>query len=100
MLEKLANCTTIEEAVMFLLSFDNALSYNKDALLEKYVEGVTEQEAIGLFLAGTSGERIVLDFIKGEKPFDFFYNCSFNSVQSVPLILRAIQLRMMIDKIY
>jgi hypothetical protein len=50
MLQNLANCTTIEEAVMFLLSFDNALSYNKEALLEKYVDGVSEQEAIGLDL--------------------------------------------------
>jgi hypothetical protein len=93
MLEQLANCTTIEEAVMFLLSFDNALSYNKEALLEKYVDGIKEETAIARELAGTSGERIVLDFIKGEKPFDFFYNCSFNSIDSAPLIIRAIQLR-------
>lgn len=93
MLQNLANCTTIEEAVMLLLSFDNALSYNKEALLEKYVDGVSEQEAIGLYLCGTSGCELVLAFIAGHRLQQFLTNVSFNSVSSVPLILRAIQLR-------
>jgi hypothetical protein len=92
MLEQLANCTTIEEAVMLLLSFDNALSYNKEALLEKYV---TEEEAIAiaLFLCGTSGCELVHAFIDGHRLQEFLANVAYNAVESVPYILRAIQLR-------
>ena len=92
-LSKVSGLDNIPQVLSILMSADNALNYNKEKLLSKYVEGVTEEEAIALELCGTSGKELVLGFIQeGLFVEKFFTNISFNSERCIPLIVRAINL--------
>lgn len=93
-LSSLSNHTTIEQILPILLASPNALSYNSKELLDNYTEGVSEIKALGLYLCGTSGYRLVESFINGKSEKEFIANIQFNSDNSIPLIIRVINLRL------
>lgn len=86
----------LKDKLFWLLRQPNVLDYNKAAMLEKFVEGVTEETAIALTLCGTSGERMAVAFMQGnEKAIEpFIDNVSYNGSISNPYILRAINLHL------
>lgn len=93
LLNQLQYVSSTEEALSILLSAENALDYNKEELLDKFVEGVTEEEALALELCGISGEDLVLSLIKnGKYEMEFLRDISFNSDRCIPLIIRVLNL--------
>lgn len=90
----------LKDKLFWLLQQPNVLDYNKTAMLEKFVEGVTEETAIALTLCGTSGERMALAFMNGNSQAiePFLDNVSYNSAISNPYILRAINLHLINTK--
>lgn len=93
MLEQIADMS-IEEAVMFLLTFEESLQYNKAKLLKLYHPGTSEETCIALRLCGTSGEKLALGFMQGKYVKQFLLNVSFCTDCSIPLIMRAIQIHL------
>jgi hypothetical protein len=93
MLEKLREVKNVQEALSILLNAENALAYNKIDLMNRYVENCPEDNALALELSGTSGEYMVLGFIREGKFIEsFLENVSYNSSRSIPLVVRAINL--------
>jgi len=93
----LNNVTTIDEAIMRLLSHPYALNYNEEKMMESYNKSkVSEKEVLASHLCGMSGESIVIAFMDGDKDAiePFLKNVSFNTEKSIPLILRVINLRL------
>ena len=93
----LDNVTTVEEATLRLLSTPYALSYNSSDLAKKFVDGTSEEVMIALQLCGIAGEELALDFMNGSSSavVPFLDNVSYNGESSIPLILRAINLRLL-----
>lgn len=98
-LTELSNCTTIEEAVMFLLQFDNALEYESILkVLLHYSYYITyndnpELSIISDFLMGSKND-IAISVAQGDinQLIPFFRNVADNNNGSIPLILRILQL--------
>lgn len=95
-MELLDNITTIEEAIIALLSHPNALKYDKDALTKRFTKEFTEEKMLALSLCGTANGHIALGFMKGTKSAikPFLANVADNGEQSIPLIIRAINIRL------
>jgi hypothetical protein len=91
-LTELSNCTTIEEAVMFLLQFDNALEY-ESILKDITYNDNPELSIISDFLMGSKND-IAISVAQGDinQLIPFFRNVADNNNGSIPLILRILQL--------
>lgn len=94
----LANYKTVEEAIMFLLQFDNALNY-KEALSfisirYTFLKGaVTPLYIIADYLMG-SNKGIAISVAQGntKQLIPFLNNVAHNGYGSIPLIMKILQL--------
>jgi hypothetical protein len=84
---------TPTEALPILLSFDNSLDYNDkaDALYEK-MPCTTPTKRIALTLCGNAHKTMARLFMDGYDMPNFIDNVAHNSEESIPLIVKAIQL--------
>jgi len=89
----LKGLNNVPQALILLISAGNAVGYNKEQLLSHYKPGISEVRAIALELCGGANEKIAVEFMtEGNCIEEFFNNVSYNSEQSIPLIMRAINL--------
>mgnify|MGYP003403190248 CR=1 FL=1 len=87
----LKNCRDEFELFMLLMNFDNALDYNKEAVIAS-TGFQTEIAGLGNHLVGMNHE-LVTSFISGKIFSSFLENVCYNERSSVPYILRCLQLR-------
>lgn len=92
-LESIAELENIPQVLSILMSADNALDYNKEKLIEQYCKGGSELSALALTLCGYANEELVYEFVeKGTKIKEFLKNVACNDKESIPLIIRVINL--------
>lgn len=96
-LSQLNGVLDVNQALGILMTYDKAMeypAYNKSTI-------ISESQYIARELCGLHLEHIALDFMLGNKHYDykytplaFFSNISFNNDICIPMVLRAINLRL------
>jgi hypothetical protein len=92
---------TVKEVVLELLKYPNALEYDTK-VFSIFSNDLSEEHRIALYLCGISGKQNAITFMNAtEEILDSFYvqtdfltNVKHNSEECIPVILRAINIRL------
>jgi len=86
---------TVKDELLKYLTSDNSLSYSP-SMVNCDPSKHDEIRKIAQHLCGIAGEDMAISFIRGSKKYEdsFLTNVSFNGVDSIPIIIRAIQLHL------
>jgi hypothetical protein len=97
-IEQLRGVGSVEQGLAILLQSPNALDYSREELLKGYVEGVSEMKALALTLCGTANQQLAITVMSfNSNPLEFFNNVSYNGYNSIPLVVRVLNIALCIE---